>query len=272
MKKYLIKPGSKFKLKKIDPSDTGDYPDNEAGKEEAAAQTQKLLTKLDNLQELLFASAKRSLLIVLQAMDTGGKDGTIKHVMGGVNPQGCKVASFKVPTPLEASHDFLWRIHREVPPKGYIGIFNRSHYEDVLVTRVHGLISKKEQEKRFKEINDFEKMLQQDGTTVLKFFLHISKEEQRKRLLERARDPKKHWKFNINDVKERKYWDAYQKTFEETIEATSTSHAPWIVVPANNKWYRNYVVGKWVVKTLENLDLKYPPAPAGIDFKKIQIK
>src|SRR4029434_11211988 len=235
-------------------------------------QTQDILTKLSELQEILYASSKRAFLIVFQAMDTGGKDSTIKHVMTGVNPQGCKVASFKVPTPQELAHDCLWRVHREVPPKGYIGIFNRSHYEDVLVTRVHGLISNKMQEKRFKEINDFEKMLHQDGTTILKFFLHISKEEQRERLLERARNPKKHWKFNLNDVKERKYWDRYQKAFQETLEKTSSDFAPWIVVPSNHKWYRNLVVGKFIVKTLEDMDLKYPPPPPGFDFKKIRIE
>jgi PPK2 family polyphosphate:nucleotide phosphotransferase len=272
MKQYVVSPGKKIKLRKWDPGNTGDFPSNDSGKEECEAKTRKVLSKLDDLQELLFANASRALLIVLQAMDTGGKDGTIEHVMSGVNPQGCKVASFKAPTPFELAHDFLWRVHKHVPPKGFIGIFNRSHYEDVLVTRVHGLISKKEQKKRFKEINDFEKMLQQDGTTVLKFFLHISKEEQRRRLLDRAKDPKKHWKFNINDIKERKYWDRYQKTFEETIEETATPHAPWIVVPSNHKWYRNFVVGKFVVNTLEDMRLKYPPPPPGIDFKKIQIK
>lgn len=272
MKKYLVSPGSKVNLKKkFDPGGTGDFPDNDEGKAEALGRTQKILSKLDDLQELLYAAASRALLIVLQGIDTSGKDGTIKHVMSGVNPQGCKVASFKVPTPLEASHDFLWRIHQQVPPKGYIGIFNRSHYEDVLVTRVHGLISEKTQEKRFREINDFEKMLHQDGTTVIKFFLHISKEEQRERLLERARDPNKHWKFSINDVKERRFWPQYIKAFEETLEKTSTEHAPWYVVPSNNKWYRNLVVGKTVVETLEDMDLKFPPAPPGINFKKIRI-
>jgi PPK2 family polyphosphate:nucleotide phosphotransferase len=272
MKKYIVRPGKKVKLHQWNPNDTGNFPDNDEGKESAKAQTQKILSKLDDLQELLYASGSRALLIVLQAMDTGGKDGTISHVMSGVNPQGCKVASFKVPTPLERTHDFLWRVHREVPPKGYIGIFNRSHYEDVLVTRVHGLIDRKVQEKRFGEINHFEQMLNEDGTAVLKFFLHISKEEQRQRLLARAKDPKKHWKFSINDVKERKYWDSYQNAFEETLRATSTSHAPWIVVPANHKWFRNYLVGKFVVNALEEMKLKYPPPPAGIDFKKIQIR
>jgi PPK2 family polyphosphate:nucleotide phosphotransferase len=272
MKEYVVSSHKKFKLSKCDPADTGDFPSNEEGRKKALAHTQKILLKLDSLQELLYASASRALLIVLQAIDTGGKDGTIKHVMSGINPQGCKVASFKVPTPLDRAHDFLWRIHQEVPPKGYIGIFNRSHYEDVLVTRVHGLISKKVQEKRLREINDFEKILHQDGTTILKFFLHISKEEQRQRLIERARDPKKHWKFSVNDLKERKYWDSYQKAFQETLRATSTDYAPWIVVPANHKWYRNLVVGKFVVETLEKMDLKFPPAPSDINFKKLKIK
>ena len=272
MKKYFVKPKSKFSLSKMDPSDTGEYPADEKGRALAETRTYAILFKLDKMQELLFASSKRALLIVLQAMDTGGKDGTIKHVMREMNPQGCRVASFKEPTPLELSHDFLWRVHQEIPPKGYIGIFNRSHYEDVLITRVHKLISKETQKKRFEEINNFERMLHQDGTTVLKFFLHISKDEQKKRLEARARDPQKHWKFNINDLNERKLWEEYQKTFQETLEATSTPHAPWIVVPANRKWYRNLLVGKIILETLEQMDLKFPPAPKGIDFKKLKIK
>ena len=272
MKRYFISPKEKFKLRKIKPGDTGDFADNDKGKAKAEEEMQKFLARLDDLQGLLYANAKRALLIVLQAMDTGGKDGTIKHVMSGVNPQGCRVASFKVPTPIEASHDFLWRVHQQVPPKGYIGIFNRSHYEDVLVTRVHKMISRKTQEKRFREINDFEQMLDQDGTSVIKFFLHISKDEQRRRLEARAQDPKKHWKFSINDLKERTFWSDYQKAFEETIEATSTKHAPWVVVPANNKWFRNYVVGRIVVETLDDMKLSWPPGPEDINFKKLKIQ
>lgn len=272
MKKYLVKSGAKINLRKLDPSHTGDYPSNEQGKEEALKHTQKILADLNELQELLYANANKSLLIVLQAMDAGGKDGTIRHVMSSFNPQGCKVVSFKQPSPQELAHDFLWRVHSEIPPKGYIGIFNRSHYEDVLVTRVHGLISKEEQKRRFKEINQFEHMLSENGVSILKFFLHISKEEQRERLLERVKDPKKHWKFNINDIRERKYWDKYQEAFEKTLEMTSTRHAPWLIVPANNKWYRDLVVGKCIVEALKKMSLKIPPGPPNIDFKKFKIE
>ncbi len=272
MKKYLIKPNSKLHLNRIHPQESGDYPSTEAGCKQAELHTQKILGKLSKLQERLFASASQSLLIVFQSMDTGGKDGSIKHVMRGFNPQGCKIASFKIPSSLERAHDFLWRVHQEVPPKGYIGIFNRSHYEEVLVTRVHGLISEKVQKKRFQEINDFENLLHKNGTALLKFFLHISKDEQKRRLEERARDPEKQWKFKLNDLNERKFWRQYQKNFEKTIEATSTAHAPWIVVPANHKWYRNLVVGKFTLNALEKMDLKFPPPAPGIDFKKLKIK
>jgi PPK2 family polyphosphate:nucleotide phosphotransferase len=271
MKRYWIRPGKKVRLKKIDPEDTGNYSDDESGKAKAEADTEKVLGNMIDLQELLFADGNRSLLIVLQAMDTGGKDGTIKNVMRGANPQGCRVASFKVPTPWELSHDFLWRVHKEVPPKGFIGIFNRSHYEDVLVPRVHRQIDRKTVERRFRQINDFERLLAKNGTVIRKFFLHISKDEQRKRLEARAKDPKKHWKFNINDLKERRLWDRYQEAFQDAIEATSTEDAPWIIVPANNKWYRNLVVGKIVVETLQGMKLKYPKPPPDIDFKRLKI-
>ena len=270
MKRYFAKAGKKFRLKQIDPDDTGKFPDSDEGKEQAKNETQKYVNKLDDLQEKLYADSSKSLLIVLQAMDTGGKDGTIEHVMSSVNPQGCIVASFKVPTPLEMRHDFLWRVHKEAPPMGYIGIFNRSHYEDVLVTRVHNMIDKKTAERRFQEINDFEKLLTQNGTVILKFFLHISKDEQRRRLIARAQDPDKHWKFSINDVKERKFWDQYQECFEDAIENTTTKYAPWVIVPANKKWYRNLVVSKIVFETLNSMKLKYP-IPAGINFKTLKI-
>jgi len=272
MKKYLVTPGKKFRLKKIDPADTGDFSDDDEGKEKAKLKTEKTVENICDLQERLFAESKQALLIVLQAMDTGGKDGTIEHVMSSVNPQGCVVASFKVPTQEEASHDFLWRVHEKAPAKGYIGIFNRSHYEDVLVTRVHNMIDKKTQERRFGEINDFEKILDHNGTTIIKFFLHISKAEQRRRFQARLDDPKKRWKFKLNDLKERRHWDKYQKTFEETLESTSTSHAPWYVVPADNKWYRNYVVGKIVVNTLKKMDPKFPKLPPEVDPAKIKIR
>jgi PPK2 family polyphosphate:nucleotide phosphotransferase len=272
MKPYFIRPGSKFKLNDIDPSDTGDFDKSDRGKEEARRKTQQILSRLDDLQERLYASAEKSLLIVLQGMDTSGKDGLIEHVMTAFNPQGCRISSFKAPTPDEKARDFLWRVHREAPPKGFIGIFNRSHYEDVLVTRVHGWIDDKTAERRFRQINDFERLLAQNGTVILKFFLHISKDEQRKRLQARADDPKKRWKFNINDVHERKYWDAYQKAFRDMIRETSTKHAPWILIPSDHKWYRNYAAGKIIVKTLEDMDLHYPPGPKDIDFSKIRIR
>ncbi len=268
MKEYRVKPDSRFRLKRIDPDDRHLCEDKEDGKK----RTEKILTKLDALQEKLYASQTHALLIILQGMDTAGKDGTIRHVMSGVNPQSCQVSSFKVPTPEEKAHDFLWRIHQKTPPLGDIGIFNRSHYEDVLVTRVHGLISKHTAEKRMKEINQFEKLLASNGTTVLKFFLHISKEEQRKRLEARIEDPDKHWKFSAADLVERKKWDAYQDAFEDMISGTSTKHAPWYVVPSNHKWYRNWVVGGVIVKALEDMNLRRPAPDPSINFKKLKVR
>jgi PPK2 family polyphosphate:nucleotide phosphotransferase len=267
MKNYLVKPKAKVKLSRFNPNDSGEYSTDDPGEEKALQHTEKYLAKLDQLQELLYASATRALLIVLQGVDTSGKDGTIKHVMSGVNPQGCWVSSFKSPTALELSHDFLWRVHHKVPPKGYIGIFNRSHYEDVLITRVHDQISKKVEKQRYQEINDFEHYLSQNHVTILKFFLHISKDEQRERLQARIRDPQKRWKFNPNDLKERKLWKKYQKVYQDVLDATSTQYAPWYIIPANHKWYRNLVVSKIITETLEGLDLKFPSAPPGVDFK-----
>jgi len=261
MKRYLAKP-----------DDTGDFEDTPKGEEEARKKTKRTVEKLDDLQERLYAGAERSLLIILQGIDTSGKDGVIEKVMSGVNPQGCCIHSFKTPTAEEAAHDFLWRIHCKTPAKGFIGIFNRSHYEDVIVPRVHGLLSEEVIESRFDQINDFEKMLTQNGTTILKFFLHISKDEQRKRLQARADDSKKRWKFNINDLHERRRWNAYQKAFQDMIRETSTKHAPWTVVPADRKWFRNYVVAKTVVRTLEDMKLRFPPGPKDIDFSKIRIR
>jgi len=272
MKRYRVKPGKKFNLNDISPDDTDGFDEQHGGEEDIREKTKRILSKLDDHQERLYASAGRSLLIVFQGIDTAGKDGVIKHVMSGVNPQGCRVSSFKAPTDEEKSHDFLWRIHKVVPPKGFISIFNRSHYEDVLYPRVHELIDRKTTEKRFDQINAFEKHLVQNDTTILKFFLLISKEEQRRRLQERADDPHKRWKFNVTDLAERKLWGRYQTAFEDMLAKTSTKHAPWIVVPSNKKWYRNYVVGKTVVKTLEEMQLHYPPGPKGVDFEKIRIR
>lgn len=271
MKRYRVKPGTSVKLDAIDPDDVGDFQKNGEGKTKAKAATADRIARLDGLQERLYANATRALLIVLQGMDTSGKDGTIKHVMSGVNPQGCRVATFKTPTSLERAHDFLWRVHQEVPPKGHIGIFNRSHYEDVLITRVHGLISDKESRQRFDQIKEFETLLHENGTAVLKFFLHISKEEQRERLEARVRDPDKRWKFSAGDIEERKLWNEYLAAFEDVISATSTECAPWYIVPANHKWYRDLVVADTVVCTLEDMKLQSPRAPEGIDFDKLKI-
>ena len=271
MKDYGIKPGRRFTLKEFDPDDTGAYKKSEEGKAKAKAEAADLIARLDQLQERLYANGSRALLLILQGMDTSGKDGTIKHVMSGVNPQGCRVASFKAPSEKELEHDFLWRVHQEVPPKGYIGIFNRSQYEDVLITRVHGWVSEKIVTQRFNQINEFEELLAENGTAILKVFLHISKDEQKERLTERIRDPEKRWKFNEGDLEERKLWDDYMKAFEGMLSATSTAHAPWYVVPANRKWYRNLVVAQLVVQALSSMNLSTPPAPKGVDFDKLKI-
>ncbi len=271
MKEYHVKPGRQLNLDKYDPDGTNDYKKTDQGKEKAKAITAELTSRLGELQERLYADGTRSLLIVLQGMDTSGKDGTIKSVMSGVNPQGCKVVSFKAPSSEELSHDFLWRVHQKAPAKGQIGIFNRSHYEDVLITRVHGWVSDKIVRQRFDQIKEFEELLYESGTTVLKFFLHISKDEQKERLEERIRDPEKRWKFNEGDLEERKLWTNYMKAFEDVMAATSTDHAPWYIVPANRKWYRNLVVADRIVDVLEAMKIQTPPATAGIDFETLKI-
>ena len=254
MRRFALRPAGSLRWSDIDPDDHGDFK-NEA---DAFEKTEAHIVKLDPLQERLYAEGKHSLLIILQALDTGGKDGTIRHVMRGVNPQGCNVTSFKPPTPEERSHDFLWRIHKAVPAKGLIGIFNRSHYEDVLVTRVHGDVTAKEAKARYREINRFERELVENGTTILKFYLAISKDEQRRRLQARVDDPQKRWKFSPADLAERRHWDAYMKVYAEACSATSTKHAPWHVIPANRKWYRNYLVAKIVAATLKKMNPKFP--------------
>lgn len=271
MKQYLVKPGVRFSLNKCDPDDTGDYKKNDDGKASAKAETEKSIATVSRLQERLYANGTRALLIVLQGMDTSGKDGTIRSVMSGVNPQGCKVVSFKSPSSEELSHDFLWRVHQKAPPKGFIGIFNRSHYEDVLITRVHGWVTDKVARRRFDQIKEFEELLVENGTAIIKFFLHISKEEQKERLETRIQDPEKRWKWNSGDLEERKRWDDYMKAFQDVISATSTEQAPWYIVPANRKWYRNLVVADRVVDALEGMKLKTPPAPAGVDFSRLKI-
>jgi PPK2 family polyphosphate:nucleotide phosphotransferase len=251
---YLAKPGKKIKLGKFSTNETGKFKD----KETAIAAARKHLDRLDELQEVLYAGAQKSLLIVLQAMDGGGKDGTIDFVFSGVNPQGCQVTSFKVPSALELSHDYLWRVHSACPGRGMIGIFNRSHYEDVLVTRIKKIIDTSRAKKRFHHINEFERLLVDEGTTVLKFFLHISKDEQKERLIARQNDKSKWWKFNPGDLEARKDWDAYQEAYEDMLNATSTGHAPWYIIPADRKWYRNYAVSGLIVQALEKMDLKLP--------------
>jgi PPK2 family polyphosphate:nucleotide phosphotransferase len=255
MRSFRLEPGKKVKIGDFDPSSTGDF---EGGKKEGLEALQGLLQELDSLQETLYAEHKNKVLIVLQAMDTGGKDGTIRRVFEGVNPQGVRVASFKVPTPLELDHDFLWRIHQQVPGKGEIVIFNRSHYEDVLVVRVHQLVPEKVWKRRYAEINNFEKLLSQEGTVILKFFLNISLDEQKSRLQARLDDETKHWKFNPDDLKERALWKQYMQAYEDVLNETTTDHAPWHVVPADHKWFRDLVVANTIVRALKDLNLEYP--------------
>jgi PPK2 family polyphosphate:nucleotide phosphotransferase len=218
---------------------------------------------------VLYAEHKHKVLVVLQAMDTGGKDGVISHVFEGVNPQGVRVASFKVPSEEELSHDYLWRIHQQVPGKGELVIFNRSHYEDVLVVRVHNLAPEAVWSRRYEQINHFEKMLADEGTLILKFFLHISKDEQKERLQARLDEPDKRWKFRIGDLKERALWQEYTQAYEDVLSKTSTHWAPWYVVPANRKWYRDLVIGTVLVDALKNLHMKYPQPEEDLDQVKI---
>jgi PPK2 family polyphosphate:nucleotide phosphotransferase len=210
------------------------------------------------LQELLFAEQKHKVLVVLQGMDTAGKDGVIRHVFDGVNPQGVRVANFKVPSPVELAHDYLWRVHHQVPGRGELLIFNRSHYEDVLVVRVHGLVNKSIWQKRFRQINEFERMLSEEGTLILKFFLHISLDEQKERLQARLDDREKQWKFNVGDLAERKLWPEYTRAYEDVLTKTSTTWARWVIVPSNRKWYRNLVVGSLLVDALKSLKMNPP--------------
>jgi PPK2 family polyphosphate:nucleotide phosphotransferase len=255
VKRYLVKPGSKVDLKAQDPSDKSGFDGN---KNEAEKQMVSLNRELETLQELLYAQHLYKLLIVLQGMDTSGKDGTIRHVFEGVNPQGVQVASFKIPTTDELDHDYLWRAHACVPAKGEIVIFNRSHYEDVLIVRVHNLVPTEVWKRRYKQIRDFEKMLVEEGTTIIKFFLHISSDEQKERLQARLEDPEKRWKFNSGDLLERKRWDEYMAAYEDAIRETSTDVAPWNIVPSNQNWYRNLVVAQTIVDTLKGLKMEYP--------------
>lgn len=256
----LATPGKKLKLDKLDPSDTHGYDD----KEKALAKLDKNLDRLSVLQYQLYAEAKRSVLIVLQGIDAGGKDGTIRRVMTSFNPQGVHVTSFKVPAGEEKQHDYLWRVHKAVPGWGEVGIFNRSHYEDVLVVRVHNLVPQTVWEKRYDQINAFEEMLAESGVHIVKFFLYIDKDEQKQRFEERLEDPSKNWKFSPGDVEERKHWDNYMRAFEDAIGKCSKPHAPWYVIPANKKWFRNLAVSEILVDTFENMNLVIPKPMPGL--------
>lgn len=260
MDQYRVSPGSKVKM-----SEFATRYDGELEKKEGKAQLVEKAGILSQLQELLYAEHKHKVLIVLQGIDTSGKDSTIRHVFGDVNPQGTKVANFKVPTPKELDHDYLWRVHPHTPGRGEIVIFNRSHYEDVLVVRVHGLVPEKVWEKRYDHINAFERLLADEGTTILKFFLNVSKEEQARRFLARLDQPEKRWKFNPGDLDEREYWKDYTKAYEDMLSKTSTDWAPWYVIPSDRKWYRNLAVASVIVKTLQNLDMQFPEEVPEID-------
>jgi len=254
----------------LDHWNPGDISGFDGKKEDALKESEKLIKKLEELQEILYAEHKHKVLIVLQAMDTGGKDGTIRRVFEGVNPQGVRVARFGIPSPEELDHDFLWRVHTQVPGKGEIVIFNRSHYEGVLVVRVHKLVPDKVWKSRYQEINDFERSLSEEGTTILKFFLHIDKDEQKKRLQDRLDDPTKRWKFSIHDLPEREFWSEYMKAYEDALEKTSTKWAPWYVVPANHDWFRDVIISTVIVRTLEELNMRYPPEAKDLDSISIK--
>ncbi len=256
MDKYRVEPGSRVKLDDWDPRDHRAFDGDKA---DALPVIQEQLGRLGELQAKLMADRRHALLVVLQAPDTGGKDGTIRHVFEGANPQGVKVASFKQPTSVELAHDYLWRAHAQTPAKGEIAIFNRSHYEDVLVVRVHGLVPEKVWKHRYDQINDFERMLSQEGTTILKLYLHISRKEQLERLEARLDDQGKQWKFDPADLAERRLWTSYRQAYEAMLSRTSTEWAPWYVIPADRKWYRNLLVSRLLVDALSGLDLKYPP-------------
>jgi len=253
----------------VDLSETGTADTGGLAKTEGLRRTAKDAEKLDELQQRLYADGKRSVLIILQGMDTSGKDGTIRHVFSAMTPQGVEVHSFKKPTPEEAKHGFLWRIRKALPGKGKIGVFNRSHYEDILVPTVYETLPVEEIEKRYGSINAFEKKLSERGVVVLKFFLHISKDEQKERLQERLDDPDKRWKFSPEDLKSREHWDELQAAYEKVLERTSTPWAPWHIIPADKKWYRNYLVGRILRETLEKMALRYPQPD--FDPKKIKI-
>ncbi len=254
-KRWRVEPGKALKLGRLKSDSTAGAPGDE---DSTKATFPEMWDRLLDLQERLYAESKQSLLVILQALDAAGKDNTIEHVFKGMNPSGVRVSSFKVPTEEERAHDFLWRIHQQTPKRGEIGVFNRSHYEDVLVVRVHDLVPEKVWRPRYRHIRAFERNLLDSNTTIVKLYLNISKDEQRKRLQARIDNPEKHWKFRVADLEERKLWDDYRKAFEEAISETSTRHAPWYVVPADHKWYRNWAVLRILTETLEAMDPQFP--------------
>ena len=261
-----VESGKKVSLEDWDPDDTFGFKNKDAAKE----MLEKNASRLAELQYLLYAENKHAILLVLQGMDGSGKDGTIRHVLSRMNPQGCKVTGFKAPSTEESDHDYLWRIHHAIPNKGEIGVFNRSHYEDVLVVRVHELVPKSIWSKRYDQINAFEKLLAENNVKILKFFLHISKERQKEKFLERLEDPKEHWKFNPDDLEKRKLWDQYMKANNDVLERCSTPWAPWFVIPADKKWFRDFAVSEILIEALEGLDMKFPRSP--VDLSKIKIE
>jgi len=264
--RFLVEPGRKVRLEKIDPSYTGKHDSHE----KAAPAIQKHLARLRKLQYLLYADADQSLLVVLQALDAAGKDGVIRHIFSGINPQGTSVYGFKQPSKVESDHDFLWRAHQRAPGKGEIAIFNRSHYEDVLVVRVHELVPRSVWSKRYDLINDFEKMLMHNRTRILKFYLHISPQEQLARFEQRLEDPSRHWKISESDYSERELWPKYIAAYEDAMELTSTKRAPWYVIPANHNWFRDLAISEIICDTMDEMGLKLPPTR--VDLKDIRQK
>jgi PPK2 family polyphosphate:nucleotide phosphotransferase len=265
LKKFIVEPGTKIRLKHFDP----DYHGKHESREQALPEIQKYVEKMAQLQYLMYAERKHSLLVVLQGLDAAGKDGVVRHVFTGMNPAGCVVSDFKQPTSEELAHDFLWRVHPHVPAKGSVVIFNRSHYEDVLVVRVHELAPEKVWSKRYDEINEFEKLIvTQNATTILKFFLHISKEEQLARFAKRLDDPARQWKISESDYKERDYWGDYTEAFEDVLTRTSTERAPWFVIPSNYKWFRDLAVSQIISRTIEEMGMQMPKPT--VDLAKIR--
>jgi PPK2 family polyphosphate:nucleotide phosphotransferase len=261
LKRFRVAPGSKVKLKDINPG----YKDHHGNHKEAAGEMEQYQAKLRALQQLFYADGRRSLLICLQGMDAAGKDGTINHILGAMNPQGCQVVGFREPSTEELAHDFLWRIHKAAPSKGQVTIFNRSHYEDVLIVRVHNLVPKAVWSRRFELINAFEKQLVEGNTHILKFYLHISKEEQLKRFKKRLDDPAKQWKISEADYKERQFWDDYTVAYEDVLSRCSTKQAPWFVIPSDHKWFRNQAIARIFVEYLEGMRLKFPRPAVDIE-------